>query len=68
MGNRASGRDLKAVIDEVGGSAPVFGGSGNGIFALEVAACGLTARTLKPAEATKVLAAGYLVGGRRRDE
>jgi len=59
--------DLKAVIDEAGGSASVFGSSGNGIFALEAAACGLAARILKLAEATRVLAAGYLVGGRRRD-
>jgi hypothetical protein len=59
--------DLKAVIDEAGGWASVFGSSGNGIFALEAAACGLTARILKLAEATRVLAAGYLVGGRRRD-
>ena len=59
--------DLKAVIDEAGGSASVFGSSGNGIFALEAAACGLAARILKLAEATRVLAAGYLAGERRRD-
>jgi hypothetical protein len=45
----------------------VFGSSGNGIFALEAAACGLAARILKPAETPWVLAAGYLVGERRRD-
>ncbi len=59
--------DLKAVIDEAGGSASVFGSSGNGIFALEAAARRLAVRISKLAEATRVLAAGYLVGGRRRD-
>jgi len=59
--------DLKAVIDEAGGSASVFGSSGDGIFALEAAACGLTARTLKLAEATGILAAVYLVGEGRHD-
>ena len=41
--------------------------SGNGIFALEVAACGLAARILKLAEATRGLVAGYLAGERRHD-
>ncbi len=59
--------DLTAVIDEARGAASMFGSSGNGIFALEAAACGLAARILKLAEATGVLAAVYLVGGRRRD-
>ncbi len=59
--------DLKAVIDEAGGLASVFGSSGNGIFALEAAACGLAARILKLAEATRGLVAGYLAGERRRD-
>ena len=59
--------DLEAVIDEAGGSASVFGSSGNGIFALEAAARRLAVRISKLAEATRVLAAGYLVGGRRRD-
>ena len=45
----------------------MFGSSGDGIFALEAAACGLTARTLKLAEAPRVLAAGDLLGERRRD-
>ena len=45
----------------------MFGSSGNGIFALEPAACGLAARILKLAEATRGLAAGYLAGERRRD-
>ncbi len=58
--------DLEAVIDEAGGSS-VFGSSGNGIFALEAAACGLAARILKLAEATRGLVAGYLAGERRRD-
>ena len=59
--------DLKVIIDEAGESVSVFGSSGDGIFALEAAACGLTARILKLTEATRVLAAGYFVGGRRRD-
>ena len=59
--------DLEAVIAEAGGSASVFGSSGNGIFALEAAACGLAARILKLAEATRGLVAGYLAGERRRD-
>ena len=45
----------------------MFGSCGNGIFALEAAACGLAARIVKLAEATRVLAAGYLLGERRRD-
>jgi hypothetical protein len=45
----------------------VFGSSGNGIFALEAAACGLAARILKLEEATGVLATVYLVSERRRN-
>ncbi len=45
----------------------MFGSSGNGIFALEAAARGLASRIVKLAEATRILAAGYLVGERRRD-
>ena len=65
--NKREVEDLEAVIAEAGGSASVFGSSGNGIFALEVAACGLAARILKLAEATRGLVAGYLAGERRRD-
>lgn len=59
--------DLETIIDEAGGSASVLGSSGNGIFALEAAARRLAARIVKLAEATRVLAAGYLLGQRRRD-
>jgi hypothetical protein len=45
----------------------VFGSSGNGIFALEAAARRLAVRIVKLAEATRVLAAGYLLGERCRD-
>ena len=57
---------LKAVIDEAGGPAPVFGSFGNGSFALDAAACGLGARILKPAETTRGSTAGCFVGERRR--
>ena len=59
--------DLEAVIDEAGGSASVFGSSSNGILTLEAAARRLAVRIVKLAEATRVLAAGYLLGERRRD-
>ena len=36
--------DLEALIDHAGGSAFVFGSSGNGVFALEAAARGLAAK------------------------
>jgi pimeloyl-ACP methyl ester carboxylesterase len=39
--------DLEAVIDEAGGSAFVFGSSGNAIFVLEAAARGLAAKIEK---------------------
>ena len=45
----------------------MLGSSGNGIFALEAAARRLAVRIVKLAEATRVLAAGYLLGERCRD-
>jgi pimeloyl-ACP methyl ester carboxylesterase len=55
------------------GATEMFGGvlpllvEGRRTVALELQAHGLAARIVKLAEATRVLAAGYLAGERRRD-